>query len=114
MLKEFGRVTCIAVVKTSPLEIMYVQENTPLGGGHGQRDFTSTVTSVIQWAVVVRFDDGGERLLVPKGTMDVLMFPALSPQLKFKFQQVSISSNTAETSIVDPEQLNPSLLSYIW
>lgn len=108
MLKEFGKVTCFAVVKTCPLEIMQAQEK-PLG-----RLGSGTVNSVIQWAVVVSFDDDGGRLDVPKGTMDVLMFPALSPQLRFKFQQASISSNTAETAIVDNEQLNPSLLAYIW
>ena len=113
MLKEFGKVTCIAVVKTSPMEITCAQE-TPFAGGHGQRTFTSTVISVIQWAVVVRFDDGGDRLLVPKGTFDLLMFPPLSPQLRFKFQQVSMSSNSVETAIVDTEQLNPSLLAYFW
>ena len=108
MLKEFGKVTCFAVVKTCPLEIMKAQEK-PLG-----RLGSGTVNSVIQWAVVVSFDDDGGRLDVPKGTMDLLMFPALSPQLKFKFQQASISSNTTETAIVDNEQLNPSLLAYIW
>ena len=108
MLKEFGKVTCFAVVKTCPLEIMKAQEK-PLG-----RLGSGTVNSVIQWAVVVSFDDDGGRLDVPKGTMDLLMFPALSPQLKFKFQQASISSNTSETAIVDNEQLNPSLLAYIW
>ena len=108
ILKEFGKVTCFAVVKTCPLEIMKAQEK-PLG-----RLGSGTVNSVIQWAVVVSFDDDGGRLDVPKGTMDLLMFPALSPQLKFKFQQASISSNTSETAIVDNEQLNPSLLAYIW
>ena len=109
ILKEFGKVTCFAVVKTCPLEIMKAQEK-PLLGRLG----SGTVNSVIQWAVVVSFDDDGGRLDVPKGTMDLLMFPALSPQLKFKFQQASISSNTSETAIVDNEQLNPSLLAYIW
>ena len=112
LLKAFGKVTCIAVVATSPLEILEVQEPKP--AGHQKKEFTSTLTSVIQWAVVVRFDDSGDRLFVPKRTFDMLMFPSLSPQLKFKFQTGSISSNSAETAIVDPDQLNPALLAYIW
>jgi hypothetical protein len=110
LLKAFGKVTCIAVVATSPMEILEVQE--PKQAGH--KEFTSTLTSVIQWAVVVRFDESGDRLYIPKRTFDMLMFPSLSPQLKFKFQQGSISSNSAETAIVDPDQLNPALLAYIW
>ena len=119
LLKEFGTVTCIAVVKTSPVEILEHQA-LDLDPGPGERPMgthSSPLTSIIQWAVAVRFDaDGGNRLLVPKNTVDVLMFPPLSTQLKYKHQQGALTSTSkgTDTAILDPDQLSPTLLAYIW